>query len=165
MRALISSAPALVKSGKMTSFFSKCHQICDLFFPLLLHGLLFFTFFHSVFHCFFHGFKVLRERHTTGGTPFRCASRFHTFVARRGGPTLGLALGRALALALAPGRLGSHESGLFQNLPYVVRFVCSHYCSVYMRERFSRPSPYVRTSGADRADPVSYTHLTLPTKA
>ena len=32
-------------------------------------------------------FRVLRERHTTGEMPSRSASRFHTFVARRGGPS------------------------------------------------------------------------------
>ena len=74
------------------------------------------------------GFKVLRERHTTGEMHFPLLvftlSSLAEAALRSGSRSGGLKPARALALA--PGRLGSHESGLFQNLPYVVRFVRSH---------------------------------------
>jgi len=73
--------------------------------------------------------KVLRERHTTGEMHFPLLvftlSSLAEAALRSGSRSGGLKPARDLALA--PGHLGSHESGLFQTLPYVllVRFVRS----------------------------------------
>ena len=63
------------------------------------------------------GFKVLRERHTTGEMHFPLLvftlSSLAEAALRSGSRSGGLKPARALALA--PGRLGSHESGLRPN--------------------------------------------------
>ena len=66
---------------------------------------------------FFTAFKGLRELHTTGEMHFGSASRFHTFVARRGGPTRGLALGRAKAGYSPPERSPSESGPKTESLP------------------------------------------------
>ena len=63
------------------------------------------------------GFHVLRERHTTGEMHFPLLvftlSSLAEAALRSGSRSGGLKPARALALA--PGRLGSHESGLGYN--------------------------------------------------